>query len=300
MTFLRFAVVASLVRAAPILAQVSGESVIRAPAGPSEIVVTTTDRLAGAIHSLTWNGKEFIDSADHGRQLQSASSFSDGKQAHWAESCNPTEAGSRKDGAGTKSTSKLLFLKSAGAELQTTSRMAFWLTPEEKSQGHAAMNRQILSDHLLTKRVKFGYDGNPHIIAYDVTFSTPVGERWAYNQFEALTGYMPKAFSKFRMFNKDASAFEDLSDGPGEQSLPIALATEDGGHAMGIFAKPVAGFTGPGYGRFRFDREKVVKWNAVFRKRDEAGLKPGDYSFSMFVLVGSLEDVRKAFVQLHK
>lgn len=26
----------------------------------SEIVITTTSRLAGAIHSLTWNGKEFI------------------------------------------------------------------------------------------------------------------------------------------------------------------------------------------------------------------------------------------------
>ena len=49
-----------------------GHAVIRAPAHGSEIVITTTPRLAGAIHSLTWNGKEFIDSFDHGRQMQSA------------------------------------------------------------------------------------------------------------------------------------------------------------------------------------------------------------------------------------
>src|SRR5438067_1344517 len=41
---------------------ISGNSVIRAKAGDSDIVITTTSRLAGAIHSLTWNGKEFIDS----------------------------------------------------------------------------------------------------------------------------------------------------------------------------------------------------------------------------------------------
>ena len=55
--------------------EADGDAVIRAPFGGSEIVVTTTARLAGAIHSVRWKGKEFIDSADHGRQLQSASSF---------------------------------------------------------------------------------------------------------------------------------------------------------------------------------------------------------------------------------
>ena len=85
---------------------VSGEAQIRAKAGPSEIVITTTSRLAGAIHSLTWNGREFIDSADHGRQLQSAVNFDAGSRIR-GETYNPTEAGSRFDGAGPKSTSVL-------------------------------------------------------------------------------------------------------------------------------------------------------------------------------------------------
>jgi hypothetical protein len=43
--------------AQPDATQVSGDAVIRAPADASEIVIATTSRLAGAIHSLTWNGR---------------------------------------------------------------------------------------------------------------------------------------------------------------------------------------------------------------------------------------------------
>lgn len=76
-----------------------GNAVIRGRAGPSDIVITTTDRVAGTIHSLTWNGKEFIDSTDHGRQLQSAASFNCAKAGDfWPECYNPTEAGSRRPG----------------------------------------------------------------------------------------------------------------------------------------------------------------------------------------------------------
>ena len=86
---------------------VSGDSVIRGKTGRSEIRITTTSRLAGAIHSLTWNGREFIDSFDHGRQLQSACSFNLGQKEFHAECFNPTEAGSRSDGRGGISTSRL-------------------------------------------------------------------------------------------------------------------------------------------------------------------------------------------------
>ena len=50
----------------------SGDAVIRSPEGGGGITIRTTSRLAGAIDSLVWNKKEFIDSHDHGRQLQSA------------------------------------------------------------------------------------------------------------------------------------------------------------------------------------------------------------------------------------
>lgn len=274
---------------------------IRAPAGESEIVITTTDRLAGAIHSLTWNGVEFIDSTDHGRQLQSASNF-DLSSKFTGETFNPTEAGSRFDGAGPTSTSRLLHLVTTTDSLQTTSQMAFWLRPDDKSAGNPAKNTTALSNHLLTKRVKIGWRDLPHVIQYDVTFHLPIGEAHTYAQFEAVTGYMPEAFKIFRKFNPETQDFEPLSDGPGEQNMPVVLATESGSHAMGVYSpqQPSPGFKNAGYGRWRFEPQRVVKWNCVFRIREpEAGIQSGEYSFRNFVIVGDLETVRTSLIRLH-
>ena len=278
----------------------TGDAVIRAPYSGSEIVITTTSRLAGAIDSLKWAGQEFIDSHDHGRQLQSASNFDAGSKMI-GETFNPTEAGSRFDGAGPASSSRLLHLVADGNTLQTTSQMAFWLRPGEKSAGHPAKNTTKLSNHLLTKRVIIGYRDMPNVLQYDVTFSLPVNERHRYAQFEAVTGYMPEKFSSFYAFDPSSGNVERLSDGPGEQSKPVIMATESGSHAMGIYSRqqPSLGFAQAGYGRWRFDRPRVVKWNCVFRIRDSDGVEAGDYSYRCLVVVGKLNAVVTAMVKLH-
>jgi hypothetical protein len=281
----------------------SGNAVIRRRAGPSDIVITTTDRLAGAIHSLTWNGKEFIDSADHGRQLQSAASFDCAKPGEfWAECFNPTEAGSRDDDAGQTSSSKLLRLKAQGAELETVTQMAFWLAPGETSSDRPALNEAVLSRHLVKKYVRIGYGDLPHVIDYEVVFTVPPGERHTVAQFEALTGYMPPEFERFRKYDVRDGRLDELDDGPGEQAWPVVFATRNGSHAMGVFSpdQPSRGYEEAGYGRFRFLAEKVVKWNCVFRSRDEKEVAPGDYRFRVFVAVGTLDDVRQSLDRLVK
>jgi hypothetical protein len=274
----------------------TGEAVIRGGAGASEIVITTTARLAGAIHSVRWGGREFIDSADHGRQLQSASSFGRGGPDFWAECYNPTEAGRRRDGAGPRSSSRLLMLRAAGNELQTVTQMAFWLAPGELSAGRPALNTTVLSNHRVAKRVRIGYKALPQVLDSDVTFTVPKGERHRFAQFEALTGYMPAEFRQFWSFDANSGRLSELSDGPGEQARPVVLATLNGAHAMGVFSpdQPSVGFAGAGYGRFRFVPERVVKWNCVFRTAGE----PGEYRYRVFVPIGTREDVRRALIAL--
>jgi hypothetical protein len=278
--------------------RLSGNAVIR---GESGIVITTTDRLAGAIHSLTWNGKEFIDSHDHGRQLQSACSFDCAlPNQFWAECFNPTEAGSRADGTGNTSSSKLLRLITDGRELRTTTQMAFWLAPGEKSYGRPALNEQVLSEHVVSKQVRIGYKTLANVIEYEVTFTVPGGEPHTYAQFEALTGYMPSEFSHFWKFLPSSGQLEQLDDGPGEQKFPVVFATEDGTHAMGIFSPNSPSLTdaNAGYGRFRFKSEDVVKWNCVFRVRNAQGIGSGEYRFRLFVAVGTQKDVTQALTTL--
>ncbi len=281
----------------------NGHATIHGNAGSSEIVITTTDRVAGAIHSLTWSGKEFVDSRDHGRQFQSAASFDCGRPGEfWAERFNPTEAGSRADGAGQKSTSKLLSIRADGPELNTRSQMAFWLGPGEKSEGRPALNNERLSNHIVSKRVHIGHGDLLNVIEYNVTFTVPRGEHHTFAQFEALTGYMPAEFSRFRVFQPNSGTLAALDDGPGEQELPIVFATENGFYSLGVYSpdEPSPGFAKQGYGRFRFAAEKVVKWNIVFRKRDEGGIAAGDYRFHIFLAVGTLDDVRQSLAALLK
>lgn len=285
--------------------QVSGDAVIRGPAGGSEIVITTTARLAGAIHSLTWNGREFIDSLDHGRQLQSASNLDvDGK--FFNETFNPTEAGCERDMAGPTSTSQLLWLSARGRDLVTVSRMAFWLRPGQSSGGHAALNTTALSNHLLQKEVRVGAAGLDHAIRYAVTFTLPADEQHRRATFEVLTGYMPPAFRAFHVLKADGK-LEALSEGPGEQALPVIASTADGGHALGVWTPAVSQSTGrpASYGRFWFEQQKVAKWNCVVREEapsqdPQATLAAGSYRYLTWVAVGTREQVRDTLATLRK
>lgn len=281
----------------------TGDAVIRAPALGSEVVIRTTTRLAGAIDSLTWNGREFIDSFDHGRQLQSACSFDCARPGpFWAECYNPTEAGSRRDGAGPTSTSRLLMLRADANELRTLVQPAFWLAPGEESADRPALNESALSDHRIAKRVRIGYGEMTNVVEYEVTFTLPPDERHHFGQFEAVTGYMPAEFGSFYRYEATNGELLPLSDGPGEQADPVVLATPNGSHAMGVYspAQPSPGFEKVGYGRFRFPNDRVTKWNCVFRERNTSGLPSGDRRYRMFVVVGALTDVRRTMQALHR
>ncbi len=269
-----------------LLLQVSGDATIRAQAGKSELVIKTTSRLAGAIDSLRWDGKEFIDSTDHGRQLQSASNLDAGSPIS-DETFNPTEAGSRADHVGPKSSSVLLWLRAEGNVLETRTRMAFWLRPGETSGKNPAKNTTVVSDHLLSKRVTIGVGDLSQVVEYVATFTLPAGERHTAATFEAVTGYMPAEFSRFLAYDPGTKEAVPAGDGPGEQPRPLIFATEDGRHAMGIYS-PEAGAS---YGRFRFAEQRVVKWNCVFRVTAREGIPPGDFRYRTYVPVGTLEDV---------
>lgn len=278
--------------ALPLIASPDGNAQIHAKTQNSALIISTTRRLAGAIDSLKWNGHEFINSTDHGRQLQSACSFDNTPQAG-AETFNPTEAGSRDDGAGTNTTSRLLEISATKNHLRTRTQMAFWLAPGERSEGQLARNTNTLSDDILTKDVTIGFQRWPQALDYRVTFSLPPSARHVSAQFEALTGYLPETFSRFWQFNSVTGKLEPLSDGPGEIKNSVVLATPDGQFAMGIFALPPGqpDTRGPTFGRWKFDWARVVKWNCVYRVENSSGIRDSDYSYRMLVPIGTLAQV---------
>jgi len=280
---------------------VSGDAELAGHIGGKPLVIRTTSRLAGAIDSVKWDGVEFIDSHDHGRQLQSAIN-ADVDGVFHVECYNPTEAGSVADALGPKSTSRLEALSVNDGLLTTRTRMAYWLAPGLKSGGHPAQNTELVSNHVLTKKVRIGRPGMDHVLDYKVTFTVPGDRPHKYLQFEALTGYMPAVFSEEHRFDAKTATLVPVPRGNGEVRDPIVLSTPSGSHAMGVFTpdRPPAGQPSVGYGRFEFEREKVVKWNCVFRRRQAEPIKPGDYSFQLYVVIGTREDCRRALAALSR
>ena len=280
---------------------VSGDAELTGLIGGKPLVIRTTSRLAGAIDSVKWDGVEFIDSHDHGRQLQSATNADVGGVYH-VECYNPTEAGSVVDALGPKSTSRLEAISVREGELSTRTRMAYWLAPGMKSGGHLAQNTELLSNHILTKQVRIGRPGLDHVLDYKVKFTVPGDRPHQYVQIEGLTGYMPWSFSEELRFDAKTSTLVPLPRQNGEQSDPVVFSTPSGSHAMGVFTpyRAPAGQPAVGYGRFKFEHEKVVKWNCVFRLRSPGGIVPGDYGYQLYVVIGSREDCRRALAALSR
>lgn len=277
---------------------VSGDAELWGAIGGKPLVIRTTSRLAGAIDSVKWGGVEFIDSHDHGRQLQSAINADIGG-VYRVECYNPTEAGSVVDALGPKSTSRLEFLSVQDGVLSTRTRMAFWLAPGMKSHGHLAFNDRPLSDHVLTKQVRIGRPGMDHVLDYRVKFTVPADRPHTYLQVEGLTGYALHVQRRTPVRRADLVARPVASSGR-RAARPVVLSTPSGDHAMGVFTpdRPPAGQPAVGYGRFKFEHEKVVKWNCVFRLRSPAGIKPGDYGFQLYVVLGTREDCRRTLAAL--
>ena len=93
-----------------------------------------------------------------------------------------------------------------------------------------------------------------------------------------------------------------LDDGPGEQPLPVIIATPDGQHALGVYSPglPQPQWPKGGYGRFRFahlkgDGNATVKWNCVYRVRPAAA---GDHRYTCYSVVGTLDAVQKTMTRL--
>jgi hypothetical protein len=267
----------ALVGAVVLLASLAGraDQVTIASATPTggTLEMTAYDFTAGAFCSLTWNGKQFIDARDHGRCLQSASSFN-GLGEQW----NPTEAGASQMSDPElpgRSSSKLLNWVAMGNRAASETQMAFWYP----------VAGQTISQHVLRKWVTI----TGRTVKYRVQFEIPANESFQYGDFEVLCGYMPNEFSSFWLYD---IAGHRLSVGVGTRNLqrfPVITATPDRNFAIGVWSPdPRVQY---GYARF----PDVLKWTAAARVPNPVGT----HRFELYLVVGTLDDVVRGLQTLH-
>jgi len=140
----------------------------------------------GAISSIIYKDTvEIVNSYDHGRELQFAFTDSTG------ECNNPTEGGSGNDGIQDHTTSILEGIRvEPGQYIATTTRPAYWKGPEDP----CTRGRGRLSPFHVAKQVTMNYNGNPHLIAFDISFTMALS--YDILSFECPTLYMPSTFDR--------------------------------------------------------------------------------------------------------
>lgn len=276
---------------------------IHAPVDGDELTLRVSTQFAGAVESLIWRGKEFINIFDHGRQISYAWGM-DG----WGECLNPTEPGSARDGFAQISTSQLTELCSEAPDtLTTTIRPAFWLPPGESGfcdRGAVeAVNTSPLTDQTLVKTIDIGYGGIDNVLAFDAIVTLETDYRS--NHLEVPTGYLAHDFTAYYRFNP---ATGELTEPPSEplvrpwsfvnsSKIPSILATPDGAYAMGAYtADPVVTYEILFYDVSN-PADRTNKWNIVAH---EEPAPAGDYHYLSFAIVGTLASVQEAMKALFR
>jgi hypothetical protein len=266
------------------------------------ITLTASSQYAGAIYSLIWKGKQFIDSGDHGRLLQSASSFYDYSNSWSAECYNPTEAGSDNNGNSTCTDSRLLDLNILNGQLYTKTQMAFYGRPGSSSPGcSSVINTAVTSEHTMEKFVQIGLPNIPNAIKYTIKFKIPQNEtHLSVGQFEALTGYLKGEFNTFFHYNQNDYTLTQTNQlGNIATKKPVIMCTSDGQYAIGIYSpevKPSEALDKGYYEQYYFSSQNASKWNFV--KRINNIQTNTIYTFNSFICIGSLEKVRTTLSQL--
>lgn len=297
---------------------------IGSTASNSMTVDLLPSQFAGSVTSLKWNGREFINIYDHGRQLQSAMQV-DG----YAECNNPTEAGSEADAKKLTTTSAMTNISFGSANSFTTDTlMAYWSANRVTGacvKGSDSRVTSPQSKHILQKTVAIGYKSDQQIAKVSVTFKSPRNEVSSAFVYEFLTGYLNSEFTQFYTLSGSAlSKVTQLNDISGSgfpagsyhtgTKLPSALATADGKFAMGVYfqmsqlSKCSTSFHG--YNLYKFNLggsgakgNATNKWSLAVNESLNSAcvVADGAYynrTFETYIVVGTLDQVREKLIKL--
>lgn len=278
-------------------------SISSSAAGGTIVLTASGGRFAGAISSLTYRSVQYINIADHGRQMQSAIQL-DG----WGECYNPNEAGSVNDGTKTTSTSKLLAISSANNVLITQTQPAFWMAyqqqygkpcnpnlPAPNNTVSVSQNTTDLSNFTLQRTSSFYGPLIPNLIDVNVSWTVP--ENHSSSNTEASTAYLPSTFNVFLTYDRASRTLTKVTatatDSAAQHtSLPVIIAQTNGQHSMGAFSPVIMTTPGRGYMaylNFSTGSTPTTKWSCVY---GETNVTAGSvYSYSCPIAVGSVDEV---------
>ncbi|XP_076445892.1 uncharacterized protein LOC143283532 [Babylonia areolata] len=284
------------------------------------LVVSASRRMGGAIDSLVWNHKEFINAWDHGRELQMAMNFLPNGECY-----NPTEAGGRYDFQKNSSHTHIQSVHVAGHRLTTKVLPAFWTEPDPQhthrpglgcSEGQTALNTAFTYPFPFSKTVTLACPaGVTHPCLHFQSSFTIGGDIPPYTilQMEAPTGYLTADFTHIQSFDPQQGHLVTY-----QRAKPVVMSTPGGRYAMGVYAPPGQDHDRPlQYMTWTFHMPTVTdstnKWSVVMRKNSSSFLstdselppimsQPAAHrhvlAYDVYACIGTVDDVVECLMTL--
>jgi alpha-tubulin suppressor-like RCC1 family protein len=307
--------IAALFAAAPIgQAQVSGDSTISAPVFGLPLTIKTSSQYGSGIFSVTWGGKEFVNNYDHGRQISTNMSAFNRNECY-----NPYETGTKEDGQGPTSSSKVLSLSASGNSMQSNTQMSWYLSSRDPRDGYgdACGNPAEflpcppytgpLSDYQLHKVVTIGFAGISNVIEYTSDLFIPEQVLKGIVQMTAVLNWEFNTVLTYDLVSKN---YRQIHSVGGEDDSVKVLSTADGAYAMGYYTaellQPYGNGSAGGYRWGLAPPDPVnypdpsfpcVGFGGQFRFDSFNG--PGTRSDRSFMVVGNLDQVKSGLNALH-
>jgi hypothetical protein len=262
-----------------------------------EVRVVANRVAGGAISELWWGGRQFLNRRDFGRYLQT-------RLRNGGDADQHLEAGDRYGCSGATAGgwahgSPLLDLHEAPRYLATVTRPLLW----EPAGLGGGPDHPVLWRGTFEKEVEFDRI-SPHVVEWTVTVDAPSGTRAA--DVDILRATLTADFTNAYVYDALRDELVDvaaaipaggcLEPGADARLRPVAgaavLATGDGAYALGLYRRDdrhaLRFCRQDGSGGETGDAFRSAA--AVFQA--PGGLAPGAHAWQVYVLVGTLEDVR--------
>ncbi|MHA7628952.1 hypothetical protein [Corallococcus sp. M7] len=280
--------------------------------GNATVQMGTSASHGGAVTSLVYGGREYINNKDHGRQMQVAFSL-DG----YDEALMPTEAGSNRNGSDPVSTTQVLGYGAQPGHMTSTVHPAYWLEPGEEAAPYNsvshAVNETLVSADTITKDITVGVGGHDNVIQYDSHIHLAAPHDKAY--VEAPTTYLNGEFEMHyrfdpatgesrqypRIHSEPADPPESRKGFPDEGgNVPLIVATAEGDRAMAIWSPDEEDQPDLQYRLHQFDlgnpTDDCTKLSVTFGM---TGGVPEDIKTRSYVIVGTVEEVKARLAELY-
>ncbi len=285
------------------------------------VTIESNLQAGGSVWTWTWNGVQFINDADYGRQLQTSmfihnSAWWASKATGTASYANPTEAGSNNaDQYGPLSQGSPILSASNSGNTQTTRCRPLDFNSDEFSPVGGSYEHPILySDMVLGKDITLNFANLGAVAKYTTYLDLPDTISHTNNVIEIPGIYLRPMFTRYYTYDASSNTLTEITGFSGDDTafMPSSgyggaiMATSDENTAFGIYAVTTAqggSMNSDGFRMWKGDSTGGGQYDGGWRKinvtHHDDTWSSGVHTYNAYLISGTLSDVRSKMQSLY-